>query len=45
MRKPITDHWYDIAIGTSDAHSNYDQLMNEMIDKAVLFAKVFKKYI
>lgn len=26
-------------------HSNYDSLMNEMIDKAVLFAKVFKKYI
>ena len=113
MRKPTTDHWYDIAIGTSDAHvsltlvnkdgcvgvelyisdnkdlfdklysqkdeieeklglspdwqrldgkkasrvlyrmpglnfddhSNYDQLMNEMIDKAVLFASVFKKYI
>lgn len=113
MRKPTTDHWYDIAIGTSDAHisltlvnkdgcvgvelyisdnkdlfdklysqkdeiedqlglepdwqrldgkkasrvlyrmpglnfddhSNYDQLMNEMIDKAVLFAKVFKKFI
>ncbi len=113
VRKPTTDHWYDIAIGTSDAHvsltlvnkdgcvgvelyisdnkdlfdklfaqkdeieeklglqsdwqrldgkkasrilyrmpglnfddhSNYDQLMNEMIDKAVLFAKVFKTYI
>ena len=28
-----------------DDHSNYDQLMNEMIDKAALFAKVFKKYI
>ncbi len=113
VRKPTTDHWYDIAIGTSDAHvsltivnrehvvgvelyipdnkelfeklylqkeeideklglhpdwqrldgkkaarilyrmpgldfedhSNYDSLMNEMIDKAALFAKVFKKYI
>lgn len=113
MRKPTTDHWYDIAIGTSDAHisltlvnkdgcvgvelyisdnkdlfdklyaqkdeieqklglrpewqrldgkkaarilwripglnfddhSNYDSLMNEMIDKAVLFSKVFKKYV
>lgn len=113
VRKATTDHWYDIAIGTSDVHvsltlvnkdgcvgvelyisdnknlfdklysqkdeieeklglqpdwqrldgkkasrvlyrmpglnfddhSNYDQLMNEMIDKAVLFAKVFKKYI
>ncbi len=28
-----------------DDHSNYDQLMNEMIDKAVLFAKVFKKRV
>ena len=28
-----------------DDHSNYDQLMNEIIDKAILFAKVFKKYI
>ena len=113
VRKPTTDHWYDIAIGTSDAHvsltivnrehvvgvelyipdnkglfeklylqkeeideklglhpdwqrldgkkaarilyrmpgldfedhSNYDSLMNEMIDKASLFAKVFKKYV
>lgn len=113
VRKPTTDHWYDVAIGTSDAkisltivnrdncvgvelyipdnkelfeklylqkeeideklglkpdwqrlegkkaarvlyrmpglnfddHSNYDYLMNEMIDKAVLFSKVFKKYI
>lgn len=113
VRKPTTDHWYDIAIGTSDAHvsltlvnkdgcvgvelyindnkglfdkllsfkeeieetlglkldwqrldgkkasrilyrmpglnfddhSNYSSLMNEMIDKALLFAKVFKKYI
>ena len=113
VRKPTTDHWYDIAIGTSDAHvsltlvnrehfvgvelyipdnkelfdklylqkeeideklglhpdwqrldgkkaarilyrmpgldfenhSNYDSLMNEMIDKATLFAKVFKKYV
>ncbi len=113
VRKPTTDHWYDIAIGTSDAHvsltivnrehvvgvelyipdnkelfeklylqkeeideklglhpdwqrldgkkaarilyrmpgldfedhSNYDSLMNEMIDKAALFAKVFKKYV
>ena len=113
VRKPTTDHWYDIAIGTSDAHvsltivnrehvvgvelyipdnkelfeklylqkeeideklglhpdwqrldgkkaarilyrmpgldfedhSNYDSLMNEMIDKAALFAKVFEKYV
>ena len=113
VRKPTTNYWYDVAIGTSDAHvsltivsmegcvgvelyirdnkelfdklfsqkdeieeklelkpdwqrldgkkasrvlyrmpglnfddhSNYDQLMNEMIDKAVLFVKVFKKYI
>ena len=113
VRKPTTDHWYDIAIGTSDAHvsltivnrehvvgvelyipdnkelfeklylqkeeideklglhpdwqrldgkkaarilyrmpgldfedhSNYESLMNEMIDKAALFAKVFKKYV
>lgn len=28
-----------------DDHSNYDYLMNEMIDKAVLFVKVFKRYI
>lgn len=28
-----------------DDHSNYDELMNEMIDKAVLFGKVFKKYV
>lgn len=28
-----------------DDHSNYDALMNEMIDKAVLFGKVFKKYV
>lgn len=113
VRKPTTDHWYDIAIGTSEAHvsltlvnkdgcvgvelyindnkdlfdklyaqkdeieqklgldpewqrldgkkaarilyripglnfddhSNYDSLMNEMIDKAVLFSTVFKKYV
>lgn len=113
VRKPTTDHWYDIAIGTSEAHvaltlvnkdncvgvelyipdnkelfeklftqkdeieeklgfkpdwqkldgkkasriilrmpglnfddhSNYDQIMNDMIDKAIVFAKVFKKYI
>ena len=113
IRKPTTDHWYDIAIGTSEAHvsltlvnkdgcvgvelyindnkdlfdklyaqkdeieqklgldpewqrldgkkaarilyrmpglnfddhSNYDSLMNEMIDKAVLFSTVFKKYV
>ena len=113
VRKATTDHWYDIAIGTSDAHvsltlvnkegyvgielyisdnkdlfdklytqkeeienklglvpdwqrldgkkasrvlyrmsgldfddhSNYDSLMNEMIDKAVLFSNVFKKYV
>ncbi len=113
VRKPTTDHWYDIAIGTSDAHisltlvnkdgcvgvelyisdnkdlfdklyaqkdeieqklglqpewqrldgkkaarilyrmpglnfddhSNYENLMNDMIDKAVLFSKVFKKYV
>lgn len=113
VRKPTTDHWYDIAIGTSEAHvsltlvnkdgcvgvelyindnkdlfdklyaqkdeidqklglnpewqrldgkkaarilyrmpglnfddhSNYDSLMNEMIDKAVLFSNVFRKYV
>jgi hypothetical protein len=28
-----------------DDHSNYDALMNEMIDKASLFASVFKKYV
>lgn len=28
-----------------DDHSNYDMLMNEMIDKGALFANVFKKYI
>jgi hypothetical protein len=28
-----------------DDHSNYEKLMNEMIDKAVLFANVFKKYV
>ncbi len=28
-----------------DDHSNYDALMNEMIDKALLFSKVFKKYV
>ncbi len=28
-----------------DDHSNYDALMNEVIDKVVLFTKVFKKYI
>ena len=28
-----------------DDHSNYDSLMNEMIDKAVLFSTVFKKYV
>lgn len=28
-----------------DDHSNYDQLMNEMIDKALIFAKVFKKRV
>ncbi|WP_278245605.1 DUF4268 domain-containing protein [[Clostridium] aminophilum] len=28
-----------------DDHSNYDVLMNEMIDKAVLFSRVFKRYI
>ena len=26
-------------------HSNYDSLMNEMIDKAVLFSNVFRKYV
>lgn len=113
VRKPTTDNWYDVAIGTSDAHvsmtlvnkdgcvgvelyisdnkslfdrlyeqkdeieeklglipdwqrldgkkaarilyrmpglnfddhSNYDSLMNEMIDKAVLFSNVFRKYV
>lgn len=28
-----------------DDHSNYNALMNEMIDKAVLFTSVFKKYV
>lgn len=28
-----------------DDHSNYDLLMNEMIDKAILFTKIFKQYI
>lgn len=28
-----------------DNHSNYDTLMNDIIDKVVLFVKVFKKYI
>ncbi len=28
-----------------DDHSNYDVLMNEMIDKAVLFSNVFKGYV
>ena len=113
VRKASTDHWYDVAIGTSlahvslslvnkdgyirvelyidnnkelfdklylqkekieedlgfkpvwdrldgkkassvyckiegldfDNHDNYDDLMNKMIDKAVVFSKVFKKYI
>lgn len=113
IRKTSTDHWYDIAIGTSaahigitlvnkencigvelyinddkqifdnlyqkkekienelglsldwqrldgkkasrimyripgldfDNHSNYDELMNEIIDKAVAFSTTFKKYI
>jgi len=26
-------------------HSNYDQLINDMIDKAVLFSNVFKQYV
>ena len=113
IRKPTTDHWYDIAIGTSEAHisltivnregcvgvelyisdnkelydrlyvqkdeieeklglspewqrldgkkasrilyrmpglnfddhSNYDELMNMMIDKAIVFKKTFKSYL
>ena len=28
-----------------DDHSNYDELMNEMINKVILFSKVFKKYV
>ncbi len=28
-----------------DDHSNYDILMNDMIDKAILFMEVFKKYV
>lgn len=28
-----------------EEHSNYDSLMNDMIDKAVLFASILKKYI
>lgn len=113
VRKPTTDHWYDITIGVSvahvvitlvnkercvgielyingdkmlfdslkekkvdieselgleldwqrldgkkasriiyripglnfDDHSNYDYLMNDIIDKVILFVKVFKKYV
>jgi len=36
---------YRISGLNFDDHSNYDVLMNEMIDKGVLFAKVFKKYV
>ena len=28
-----------------DDHSNYDSLMNDIIDKVILFVKVFKKYV
>ncbi len=28
-----------------DDHSNYDELMNETIDKAQIFARVFRKYV
>lgn len=28
-----------------DAHSNYDALMNDIIDKVILFVMVFKKYV
>ncbi|WP_455060919.1 DUF4268 domain-containing protein [Parvimonas micra] len=28
-----------------DDHSNYDALMNNIIDKVILFVKVFKKYV
>ena len=28
-----------------DNHSNYDSLMNDIIDKVILFVKVFKKYV
>ena len=28
-----------------DNHSNYDSLMNDMIDKAIMFVNVFKKYV
>ena len=28
-----------------DDHLNYDEFMNEMIDKVVLFTTVFKKYV
>ena len=28
-----------------DDHSNYGELMNEMIDKAVKFISAFKKYM
>ena len=28
-----------------DDHSNYDELMNKMIDEAVLFVNTFKKYV
>ena len=28
-----------------DDHSNYSELMNEMMDKGLLFVNVFKKYV
>ena len=28
-----------------DDHSNYDALMNDIIDKVVMFVKVFKKHV
>lgn len=28
-----------------DDHSNYDALMNDIIDKVILFVMVFRKYV
>lgn len=36
---------YRISGLNFDDHSNYDELMSEMIEKAVLFVDVFKKYV
>lgn len=36
---------YRISGLNFDDHSNYDSLMNDIIDKVILFVKVFKKYV